>query len=188
MFRSALLWALKAFFALTILTAPASAVTFISITPSNVAPYLLLPDTVYSYNSPTVPTGGVDDVFKFQYSPPPTFGANSFAAINDGSFFFPATAKWWFNTVDDFSTASLVQSASSPGPGVDINTSLSLAAGAGFYWYEFIGTAGEFGGQYNLSIRTETPLPASVWLLGSVLAGGAGWSKFRRKQKARKAV
>jgi hypothetical protein len=189
MVRSALLWALKASFALALFTGPASAVTFVDITPGNTnnagAPYVLTFDTNYTYNSPTQTSGPpLDDIFLFQYSPPPTLAAVSSVAINNLSPFFPMTLNWWFNTVNDFSTKVAAQApVSSASPGSDIDTALSLSPGAGFYWLELIGTRSANGGQYNLSVLTsETPLPASIWLLASAFAGGAGMIRLRRRK------
>jgi hypothetical protein len=189
MVRRPLVLLLNGAFALALFAGPAAAVTFVSVVPNNAnnggAAYTLLPDRNYNYNSPTFSVGAsVNDVFEFVYAPPPNLGANSFAAINDGAYLLPATVSWYFNTVDDFSTATLAQSIQSSGaPGQDINTALSLANGAGFYWYQFQATAGPNGGQYNLTILTaETPLPSTIVLLGSVFAGGAGFGVHRRRK------
>ena len=37
--------------------------------------------------------------------------------------------------------------------------------------------------EVSVTTTTATPLPAAVWLLGSVLAGGAGVSRWRKNRK-----
>jgi len=179
---------LGAVFALTLFAAPASAVTFVDIVPGNTnnagVAYDLAPSTVFTFNSLTGSAGSViDHIFEFNYSPPPDLGAVSSVAINDIASYYPMALTWWFNSVDVFGTAGIVQGPlASASPGADINTALSLATGAGYYWLELTGTAGGLGGQYNLSVVSNTPLPAAVWLFGSVLAGGAGFMRLHRRK------
>jgi hypothetical protein len=54
-------------------------------------------------------------------------------------------------------------------------------------WYsqpEFNDTLTTSGGVtiHALAAPAETPLPAAVWLLGSVLAGGAGFGRWRKRK------
>ena len=145
MVRRPLVLLLNAVFALALFTGPAAAVTFVSITPSNTnnagAPYLLVADAIYTYNSPTMEIGTVNDTFTFQYTPPPNLAAASSVAINDLSPVFPMTLNWLFNTTNSLIGAVSAQpSAVSASPGADINTTLSLADGAGFYFLQLSGT------------------------------------------------
>jgi LPXTG-motif cell wall-anchored protein len=61
----------------------------------------------------------------------------------------------------------------------------SAVLGGGHYYLLITGNAGVdagYGG--NLSTSAETPLPAAVWLFGSVLGGGGLLLRRRKKQAA----
>jgi hypothetical protein len=188
MFRSFSLPALAAGFALALFAAPASAITYspVSITPGGLQE-TLQPNTSYQYSSPNISAGsGIDDIFSFVYTPPPFIAGDSANAINDLAA-INGTATWYYNpsvnNIADVGTVALV-SGSSPGDGTDINFALPLPVAGGYFWYRFVGTAGNAGGQYNLTILTSAvPLPAAAWLFGSVLAGGIGVSRIRKRRK-----
>ena len=55
-------------------------------------------------------------------------------------------------------------------------------------WYSQTGFEETLTTNGNVSIVEATPLPAAVWLLGSVLAGGAGFGRWRKRKAKRAAL
>jgi hypothetical protein len=104
------------------------------------------------------------------------------------------TASDIFSTGQLLSTYSFTSTGTPPSANASINPDLSV----GDYvvtlvytiaWQTFTGADhGNVTASMELlgngSTELTTPLPAAVWMMGSVLAGGAGFGTWRRKRKA----